>query len=384
MKKRRKFQIGLVGLVLGIVVLRLLLPIPVAAFVNAELEDMGDYSGRIAEVDLALFRGAYTLIDLVVEKKDAAEDVEPFLAVDATDLSLQWTALISGELVGEMKATRPVANFIQGESDDDSQYGEGVDWSGIVDTLLPFGLNRVEIVDGEMTLNAPGIDSDDALELHDIDFVIRELVNIHEDEERAFTDVAGTARFMSGAPAKIQGTIDPNEDSPTFDMNFALDDADLVEINPWLREILNVDAEEGRFSLYAEFAAADGRVEGYAKPLLEDANIHEFGEESPGFLHSVWEALVDLGRVIFENPKDDQVATRIPFSGELESPDSGMLATIGNLFRNAFVSAFTHALEGSINLRDVDPDAVLDEDEGDDDEDGDGDGDGDDEDGDDE
>lgn len=363
MKRHRKIQIGLIGAALGVIALRAVLPFAVEIFVNDKLEDMGDYTGHVDDVDLAVFRSAYTLKDLRIGKKGAADGVDPFLVVDTTELSLQWNALLDGEIVGEMRATRPVANFIEGESDEASQYGESIDWAALLNELLPFGLNRIEIVDGAATLNAPGIDSDDELELSDIDVIVRKLVNIHEDEERAYTDILGTAAFMSGAPVTLKGTIDPDEESPTFDMNMQLENADLVEINPWLRAILNVDAEKGRFSLYTEFAAADGRVEGYAKPLLEDANLHEFGEETPSFLHSVWEAVVDLGRHIFENPENDQVATRIPISGQLDDPDTGLLATIGGLFRNAFVSAFTGALEGSINLRDVDPDAKLDEDE---------------------
>jgi hypothetical protein len=39
--------------------------------------------------------------------------------------------------------------------------------------------------------------------------------------------------------------------------------------------------------------------------------------------------------------------------GELDDPDVGVLATMVNLLRNAFVAAFAHSFEGSINLRDV-------------------------------
>jgi hypothetical protein len=129
-------------------------------------------------------------------------------------------------------------------------------------------------------------------------------------------------------------------------------------VNPWLEEFLHVDAEQGVFSMYAEFAAAEGRFEGYAKPIMEDADIYAAGEEASGPFRRAWESLVDLARKVFEN--EDQVATRIPLSGEIEHPDAGTLAAIVNMLRNAFVAAFTHSLEGTISLRSVDPNAMPD------------------------
>jgi hypothetical protein len=83
-----------------------------------------------------------------------------------------------------------------------------------------------------------------------------------------------------------------------------------VDVNPWLDRFLKIDAEQGRFSMYTELAAADGSFEGYVKPILEN-------------------------------------------------PDAGTLVAIVNLLRNAFIAAFSHSLEGTINLRDVDLDADV-------------------------
>ena len=75
------------------------------------------------------------------------------------------------------------------------------------------------------------------------------------------------------------------------------------------------------------------------------------------------EGLVDVAAKILENRQEEQVATQIPLRGEIEDPDVDVLTTMVNLLRNAFVAAFSHSLEGSINLRDVAGD-VLGEDSG--------------------
>jgi len=62
-----------------------------------------------------------------------------------------------------------------------------------------------------------------------------------------------------------------------------------------------------------------------------------------------------MGAKLFENRKADQAATQVPLSGELENPDAGIVPALVNLARNAFVAAFAHSLEGSIDFDDVAP-----------------------------
>ena len=158
---------------------------------------------------------------------------------------------------------------------------------------------------------------------------------------------------MGNAPFKLDGQIDPNEELPAFDVDVSLENAKLVDVNPWLREFLKVDAQKGAFSMYAELATADGRFEGYVKPILEDPEIFDTKEATSGPFQKAWEAIVGLAAKVLENRQEKQVATRIPFSGNLDDPRAGILAALVNLVRNAFVAAFAHSLEGSISLRDV-------------------------------
>ena len=50
---------------------------------------------------------------------------------------------------------------------------------------------------------------------------------------------------------------------------------------------------------------------------------------------------------------EDQVGARVPFSGTIQDPDANIWQTIASVLRNAFVSAFTRSLEGSISIRNV-------------------------------
>jgi hypothetical protein len=355
MRTRSQIALGLVVLGVVLVGARIAAPSIVERYVNRGLADMGEYRGRISEVDLFLWRGGYALRNLEIVKVAGANETRdtPFVAMPRMDLTMEWRALFRGEVVGEAVMFSPVLNLVQGESDGDTQLGAGVSWPQEIRDLFPIQLNVVEVQNGLVTFRAPGISTEESLTMRDLQLVLRNLTNVQGLEEAAFADVALTGRIMGNAPFELKGQLDPNEELPTFDVDVSLEDAKLVDVNPWLREFLKVDAQNGAFSMYAELATAEGRFEGYVKPILENPEIFSSNEEASGPFQKAWEAIVGLAAKVLENRQEEQVATRIPFSGELENPRAGILAAVVNLVRNAFVAAFAHSLEGSISLRDV-------------------------------
>jgi hypothetical protein len=206
---------------------------------------------------------------------------------------------------------------------------------------------------------APGIETTESLTLRDARLVMNDLTNVRESGAEAFASLEFAGSFMGNAPLDVTGRLDPNAEVPTFDLDLSFEGARLVDVNPWLEEFLSVDAEQGVFSLYAELAAAEGRFEGYMKPIMENPQIFRAGEEASGPFRKAWEALVQFGTKLFENKEENQVATQVPLSGEIENPDAGTLSAIVNLLRNAFVAALSQSLEGTVSLRDVDPDANI-------------------------
>jgi hypothetical protein len=136
-------------------------------------------------------------------------------------------------------------------------------------------------------------------------------------------------------------------------VNLEVKKVELPQVNPWLREFIKADAEAGKFELYLELAAADGKFKGYAKPILQDVDMYRSGEEEQSALKRVWEGFLDFAANVLENKDAEQVAARIPFTGTIKDPETNLFATIASVMRNAFVSAFARSLEGSITLRDV-------------------------------
>ena len=344
-------------MILGIVAVvaiaaRLAAPLVVERYVNRALADMGEYHGRVRGIDLSVIRGGYVLRDLEIVKNDATADTPPFATIPSMDLTLQWRALFKGSAVGQVIMNEPQLNLVQSEESEEKQLGTGVNWPQEIRDLFPFTLNVVEVRNGLVMFRAPGISTNDSLTVRDFNMQLLNLTNVQDVQEPAFANLDVRGFIMGNAPITLTGAIDPNEMVPTFDIDLSIEGAKLVDVNPWLREFLKVDAEMGVFSMYSELAAAEGRFEGYVRPILEDPKFASANEEEGPF-RKAWEGLVNLAAKILENKQENQVATQIPLRGELAEPDVDLVTTIVNLMRNAFVAAFSHSLEGSINLRDV-------------------------------
>ena len=349
--RRAAIVIGIVAF--AAIVARLAAPAVVERYVNRSLADMGEYRGSVTDVELNLIRGGYVLHNLEIVKLDAAPETPPFATIPSMDLTLLWRALFEGQAVGEVIMHSPQLNLLQSEANEQQQLGTGVNWPEEVRDLFPFQLNLVEARDGLVMFRAPGISTNDSLTMRDFQMQLRNLTNVQNREEPAFAELDVRGQIMGNAPLTLTGSIDPNEQAPTFDVDLTIEGARLVDVNPWLREFLKVDAEMGTFAMYAELAAAEGRFEGYVRPILEDPQFVSSNDDEEGPFRKAWEGLVNLAAKIHENKQEEQDATQIPLRGEIENPEAGILTAVVNLVRNAFVAAFSHSLEGSISLRDV-------------------------------
>jgi len=352
MTRRNKILLGLGIVVVLLVAARLALPYAVKDYANRKLAALEAYSGRVGDIDIHLWRGAYSIDDIVIVKRGASRPV-PFFRANRVNLSVEWHSLLRGSVVATAAFISPELNLVQAKSEKDSQLGEGEDWHARLEELFPFRFNTVQVSNGTVRFLAPGIQTRDAITARHVNGHVSNLTNVIETGKETFADFHIEGQVLDGAPARVSGSIDAFAKQPTFDVNMEVKKVQLPKVNPWLREYIKADAEAGKFELYMEMAAADGKFKGYAKPILEDVDIYRSGEPEKNPLKRLWEGFMDFAANVLENKEADQVAARIPFTGTLKNPQTSLFATITSVLRNAFVSAFARSLEGSITLRDV-------------------------------
>lgn len=352
MRRRDKWLIAVVVVIVVLVAIRAAMPTVIRDYVNDQLQALEQYDGHVEDIDLALWRGAYGIDNIRIVKAGGKQPV-PFFSADRIDLSVEWRSLLRGSLVAEGVFQSPSINFVQGETKEQSQTGEGVDWVDRFGEMFPFRFNTITVHNGTVTFLAPGIRTADAMKATNVEAQVTNITNVAGKGKETFADFHSTARVLDGGSAEISGSVDPLDSKPTFDVNLQVRKVKLPQVNPWLRQYIKADAEAGDFELYMEIAAADGKFQGYAKPVLQNVNIYSSEEPEENPLKRIWEGLVDFAANVLENDEKEQVAARIPFTGTIDNPETSILATIVSVLRNAFVGAFARSLEGSISVRNV-------------------------------
>lgn len=358
----RRWLIGAVLLVAVLVAARAAAPIFIRRAVNDALAGLPGYEAHIGDVDLALWRGAYAIDDLVIARVGGSS--EPFVDIPTLDLSMSWRALFfEHALVGEIAAQRPRLTLMGGEGP--TQLGpRGVDWRARVERLFPFRLNRLEINDGTVRYRDPGaLRPGKPAKLEDLTLshlfgTVENLTNSLDLDDplpaRAF--FVATA-FDSGA-VRIHADFDPWARHPTFNLDAAARNIPLTRFNGYSDEYGKFDFESGTLSVFTEVAAAKGKFKGYVKPLLKDVAIAD-PPGKPGadarepWWRKAWELIVGGASEVVENQPVEQVATKIPFAGRFDDAKVGVLDAAGQLLINAFVRALRPNIDQLVGEGDV-------------------------------
>ena len=131
----------ILGVVVVLIGVRLALPFALKSYVNHQLNKSWDYSGKIGDVTVHLWRGAYQIHDINIFKRSGGIPV-PLFAARKMDLSLQWSELFRGSLVSRIAMQEPKLNFVSGPSAEQTQTGKENNWNETLESLVPFKINN--------------------------------------------------------------------------------------------------------------------------------------------------------------------------------------------------------------------------------------------------
>lgn len=335
--------ITLIALALVVVGVRLYLPHYLLGYVNSVLNRMPDYEGRVDHIDVALYRGAYRLVDVKLLKRSGKVNI-PFLAVPAIDLSVEWRALFHAAFVGEIEMEQPVMNIINSGNPDQRQAVMKRDWVDAVKALFPITINRFAVTDGTLTYRHRGPHDDVAVTINAFNGEAKNLSNVNEENGLPST-VAASGLVENEAPVKLKMRLYPLVRPANFSGDLIVENLPLKRINRLLRRTIGADAEDGTLSVYAEAEAKNNYFKGYIKPIAKQVSLVSVDEVSEKPLITLWEGLVQATVEFFTNHRHDQFAGEIPFSGSIDNPQADIFATIGSVLSNAFIEAIPAALE---------------------------------------
>ena len=348
---KRKRVIIPVILIILLVVFRLMLPTIVKKYVNKTLANIPNYYGQVADIDISLWRGAYVIEGMYLNKVNAQTQV-PFLDFKKTDISVQWKSLLNGKIVSEIEMNQPTIIYVFEDHKGTTEGGETEveDWTKALTDIVPIDINRLYVTNGkiafvEVTAN-PNID----LQMNNITLEAKNLRNVIREGNKLPSTLNATATSIGNGKVNLKGKMDLVKTIPDMDLEFSLEDADVTSLNDFTKHYAKIDFSSGTYGVYSEMAINDGYLKGYIKPILKDTKL--IGKDD-GFLSTLWEGFVGFFKFALKNQKKDTLATKVPIEGDLNNVTPKIWPTITRIFKNAWIKAFQGVTDDSIEFEDA-------------------------------
>ncbi len=339
------------AIIVLLIVIRLLLPGIVLRYANKTLANIDGYYGQVADIDIALYRGAYQIDKLYLNKVDSASGEQTeFFRVDHVDLSVEWRALFRGALVGELLFEAPTLIFTQEKADAEAVAKDTSDFRQLLQDFMPLRVNRFEVARGSIRYTDSTVTPLVDIALEEAHIVAENLKNTTNDGEKLPSTIRAHARAYGGS-LTLRMDLDAMAAQPTFDLTAEIEGANLPDLNDFFIAYGKFDVSQGTFGLYSEFAADEGRYKGYVKPIIKDLEVVGTEDRDESFFQRAKEAIIDLAAKILENPKEEQVATRIPIEGDFGGTNVFVWEAIWQILRNAFIEALMPSIDYAIDIR---------------------------------
>ena len=192
----------------------------------------------------------------------------------------------------------------------------------------------------------PNID----LFINDLRLSAKNLRNVKQENKILPSPIIATGTSIGNGKLNLDGKINLIKEIPDMDISLSLKEADATALNDLPNFYAGLDFESGSVGVFTEIAIADGYLKGYVKPLLTNTKL--IGKED-GFLETLWEGFVGVFKFILKNQGTDTVATKVPIEGDLSQVGSKVFPTVLNIFKNAWIQAFTGNVDDNIEYKDA-------------------------------
>lgn len=348
-KKHRKRKI-IISIILLLVVIRLLMPWGITKYVNKSLSELEGYTGKIDDVDLSLYRGAYQIHGLNIQTVSEKDGKTPFVSIKTIDLSVEWKALLDGAIRGEVVVDEANLNFIATPTPGEVVTGEETDWTVLVTDLMPLEVNRFEIRNSKISYIDNFVQPNVDIYFNEFNALALNLSNSKDVKDALPSSIVVNSKTIGEGTFKADMKINILKVVPDFDLNAQLENVNIPALNDFFKAYAGVDVEQGTVSAYSEIALIDKELTGYFKPVTKDLKILKWSKEDGGLLGKVYEAIVGLGANIIENQSKDQVGTKIPIKGNIDNVQIGVWPTIFGLLKNAYLNPLKKEYDKTIEV----------------------------------
>ncbi|MEM1124517.1 MAG: DUF748 domain-containing protein [Bacteroidota bacterium] len=357
LKKRYVTPLMIVAILVAV---RAVLPYFVTKYINKTLQNVEGYTGQIYDVDLYLWKGAYKICDLRMDKIDGKVKA-PFLYIPETDLSIEWKSLLKGSIVGEVELQRPTLHFALSDSEAKSQTGAEADWVQLLEDLMPININRFAVNEGTFVLAYKDGALSTESEFKDLSMNVTNIRNVEDKADKLPSTIVATGHSPTYAGyLRLDGRAFFLQNFPDINYNARFEKIKMESLNPLAQHYAGLDFEQGEMDLFSEMAIMNGKIDGYFKPIATDAQIFKWKEEGRSLGQGIKEFFAEGVQELFENHfKGEQTAARVPVQGTIDQTVTLVWPTIFSSLKNAYIEAFQRKLDDTIRYPDESEEAVA-------------------------
>jgi hypothetical protein len=322
-------------------------------YVNRQLNNIPGYKARLADIGIHLWRGAYSIEGLNVQKKDGSS-VIPYFKATTIDIALEWKQLFNRRIVSEVRMDDPQINIVSSENKAIEQKKVDASWQDQVKSLIPFKLNFLKIRNGSVHWRDPESDPPMDIALHDLALNAYNLTNSEHLSHSLASTIVANGVIMKNGNLHLEATADPYEKLPTFKSKLKIEGLSLPQLNTFFKKYGAIEVHDGTFNFYSELTGDHGALEGYAKPLLDNLNTMNLKPEKKSFGEVVKGTILEILITILTNNPKDRFGTRLEVVGRYDEPGIKLWGAITSAFHNAFIQALPAKLDNVINIKNRD------------------------------
>jgi len=359
MHKRTWFTV-IVVTVLLLILARIGAPYAVQYYINQQINQTKGITGQVGDVDLHLYRGAYSVDDIEIYAVDDQSSPKPLLSVKTLDFSLAWSAILNGNLVTNMVFSQPKIVVYDKDTTTPEQNQQVKDertWIGLANNLVVFSIDTLKIIDGKISLVNQTKKGEIPTYIANINADINNITNAKNLTKTLVTSVDVTGDLMGEAALTLVGKLDPFSEQANFDFNLEIQRFSVKQIQTVFNVYTPFDIEAGGIDGAMELAAKSNEVNGYAKAGVYDLSIFSWREDvekdDDGLFTIIFEGGADLLSAILENDESQLVAARIPIEGTLDNTDISTFQAVVSVLKNAFFDATKMKVDDIVSYESV-------------------------------
>ena len=359
MHKRTWFTV-IVVTVLLLILARVGAPYAVQYYINQQINQTKGITGQVGDVDLHLYRGAYSVDDIEIYAVDEQSSPKPLLSVKTLDFSLAWSAVLNGNLVTNMVFSQPKVVVYDKDTTTPEQNQQVKDertWIGLANNLVVFSIDTLKIIEGKISLVNQTKKGEIPTYIANINADIKNITNAQNLTKTLVTSVDVKGDLMGEATLTLVGKLDPFSEQANFDFNMEVQRFSVKQIQTVFNVYTPFDIEAGGIDGAMELAAKSNEVNGYAKAGVYDLSIFSWREDAEkdddGLFTIIFEGGADLLSAILENDESQLVAARIPIEGTLDNTDISTFQAVVSVLKNAFFDATKMQVDDIVSYESV-------------------------------